>query len=191
MNKVKAAVFASGNGSNFEAIMKHEKLACDVVLLVCDKPGASVIEKASSYSVQTFVLNPEDFESKGKYEEEILIKLEQEGVEWIFLAGYMRIAGETLLHAYERKIMNIHPSLLPAFPGKDAIGQAFRAGVAVTGVTVHFIDEGVDTGPIIAQEQVEIFPEDTEELLKIRIQKVEHVLYPTVINSILLSDKME
>jgi phosphoribosylglycinamide formyltransferase 1 len=191
MNKVKAAVFASGNGSNFEAIMKHENLACDVVLLVCDKPGASVIEKASSYNVQTFVLNPEDFESKGKYEEEILIKLEQEGVEWIFLAGYMRIVGETLLHAYEGKIMNIHPSLLPAFPGKDAIGQAFRAGVAVTGVTVHFIDEGVDTGPIIAQKQVEIFPEDTEELLKIRIQKVEHVLYPTVINSILLSDKME
>lgn len=185
MSKVKAAVFASGTGSNFETIMKCDDLACEVVLLICDKPGARVIEKASRCNVQTFVLNPKSFDSKEAYEQEILRMLQAAEIEWIFLAGYMRIVGKTLLEAYEGKIVNIHPSLLPAFPGKDAIGQAYRAGAAVTGVTVHFIDEGVDTGTIIAQEQIDVLPDDTEETLKARIQKVEHVLYPAVINQLL------
>lgn len=182
--KVRVAVFASGTGSNFEAIMEYTDLACEVVLLICDKPGAKVIEKAESYDVQTFVLNPAEYESKADYEGEILQLLKTSGVEWIFLAGYMRIVGPTLLNEYAGKIVNIHPSLLPAFPGKNAIGKAIQAGVPVTGVTVHYVDEGVDTGPIIAQEQVDVLPEDTEDTLKLRIHKVEHSLYPRVINEL-------
>ncbi|WP_249871752.1 phosphoribosylglycinamide formyltransferase [Oceanobacillus saliphilus] len=185
MSKVKAAVFASGSGSNFQAIMETNDLACDVVLLVCDKPGAGVLEKAKKYGVPSFVFEPKQFASKAEYEKLIVQKLQESGVTWVFLAGYMRIAGPTLLEAYEGKIVNIHPSLLPDFPGIDAIGQAFKANVDVTGVTVHFIDAGIDTGPIIAQEPVDILKEDTETSLKERIQKVEHELYPRVINQLL------
>lgn len=185
MSKQKAAIFASGTGSNFEAIMETEDLACEIVLLVCDKPGAIVIEKANQYGVPTFVFDPKQFEKKADYEKEIINQLIKNKISWIFLAGYMRIAGPTLLQAYEGKIVNIHPSLLPDFPGKDAIRQAFRSGVQLTGVTVHYIDEGIDTGPIIAQETVAIHEQDTEESLKQRIQNVEHKLYPKVINQII------
>lgn len=189
MSKIKAVVFASGTGSNFEAIMKAEIVACEIVLLVCDKPGAKVIEKAERLGVQTFVLNPKNYPSKVEYESEVLRALRKHKVEWVFLAGYMRLIGPTLLEAYEGKILNIHPSLLPAFPGKNAIGQAFQAGAKVTGVTVHFVDEGMDTGPVIAQEQVPILPEDTEDTLKNRIQQVEHVLYPRVINQVVADSR--
>ena len=105
-------------------------------------------------------------------------------IDFIILAGYMRLIGDTLLNAYENKIVNIHPSLLPAFPGKDAIGQAYRAGVKVTGVTVHYVDAGMDTGPIIAQQAVEVAYGDTEDMIAEKIHKVEHVLYPKVIQEL-------
>ncbi|MFD1037108.1 phosphoribosylglycinamide formyltransferase [Virgibacillus byunsanensis] len=185
MTSLKAAVFASGTGSNFQAIMESDDLMCDIVLLVCDKPDASVIDKANHYGVPTYVFNPKEYATKANYEEQLVRRLHDAEVSWIFLAGYMRIAGTTLLEAFVGKIINIHPSYLPAFPGKDAIGQAFRAGVEKTGVTVHYIDEGIDTGPIIEQVTVPIFPEDTEEMLKQRIQRIEHQLYPKVINQLI------
>ncbi|NSL53016.1 phosphoribosylglycinamide formyltransferase [Calidifontibacillus erzurumensis] len=183
----KIAVFASGNGSNFQAIIdavKEKKLSCNVVLLVCDKPGAYCIERAEKANVPTLVLSPKDFPSKAEYETEILNRLKEEKVELIVLAGYMRLIGETLLSAYEGKIINIHPSLLPAFPGLDAIGQAYNAKVKITGVTVHYVDEGMDTGPIIAQEAVRVEETDTRESLQEKIQKVEHSLYPSVIQKL-------
>ncbi|GAA0598763.1 phosphoribosylglycinamide formyltransferase [Virgibacillus siamensis] len=182
MRKIKAAVFASGTGSNFQAIMEKRDLHCEVVLLVCDKQGAGVIRKAEKYDVPVLEFNPKSYASKAEYEAMLVEKLMEAGVTWIFLAGYMRIAGPVLLQAFENNIINIHPSLLPDFPGKDAIGQAYAAGVGKTGVTVHYIDEGIDTGPIIAQEGVAVLPDDTEEALKKRIQDVEHQLYPEVIN---------
>ncbi|MGP4066347.1 phosphoribosylglycinamide formyltransferase [Oceanobacillus sp. M65] len=185
MKKTKAAVFASGTGSNFQAIMEADDLPIEVALLVCDKPGATVIKKAMQFNVPVLDFEPSAYASKAIYEQKLIEELEKAGVEWIFLAGYMRIVGPDLLGAFEGRIVNIHPSLLPAFPGKDAIGQAYQAGVDTTGVTVHFIDEGIDTGPIIAQESVELFPEDTEEMLKKRIQQVEHNLYPKVIRQLL------
>lgn len=185
MNKVRAAVFASGTGSNFQAMMDAEGLACEIVLLVCDNPGAKVIDKAKHVDVPTFVLEPNMYDSKEAYEKEVLKVLVDSGVQWVFLAGYMRIVGPTLLREYAGKIVNIHPSMLPLFPGKDAIGQAIQAGVKLTGVTIHFIDEGIDTGPIIQQEEVEIYEDDTKETLQKRIQKVEHQLYPAVINQLL------
>ncbi|RKQ34615.1 phosphoribosylglycinamide formyltransferase [Oceanobacillus halophilus] len=184
MSLVKAAVFASGTGSNFQAIMENANLPCEISLLICDKPGARVLEKAKKFGVPTFVFKPKEYTNKEEYEKLLVEKLREADVSWVFLAGYMRIVGPTLLSAYEGRIVNIHPSLLPKFPGKDAIGQAFQAGENVTGVTVHFIDEGIDTGPIIAQEPVYILADDTEESLKDRIQKVEHRLYPRVIQKI-------
>jgi|SRR5690625_2762376 len=188
MTNVRAAIFASGTGSNFEAIMaQHESLGCEIALLVCDQPGAPVIEKATIKNVETFVFDAKTYESKANYEQEIISKLNDLKVTWIFLAGYMRIVGETLLDAYERQIINIHPSLLPKYPGKDAIGQAFDAGATRTGVTIHYIDEGIDTGPIIAQQELQVFPDDTRDTIQTRIQSIEHELYPKVIRQLMKS----
>lgn len=180
----RVAVFASGAGSNFEAIMGSRDREFDVVVLICDQPKAHVVGLAASCGVETVELDPKSFASKIAYETEIIKKLKRANVEWVILAGYMRIVGETLLAEYEGKMVNIHPSLLPSFPGKDAVGQALDAGVKVSGVTIHFVDEGVDTGPIIAQEPVTVFPNDSNDSLQKRIQQVEHVLYPRVINEL-------
>ncbi|MGM8364028.1 phosphoribosylglycinamide formyltransferase [Virgibacillus sp. W0181] len=188
MSKVRAAVFASGTGSNFEAIMKEKIPGCDITFLVCDQPDAKVIDKANYFDVPTFVFSAKDYPSKQAYERVLVDKLQEAGVTWIFLAGYMRMIGKMLLDVYEERIINIHPSLLPAFPGKDAIGQAVEAGVGKTGVTVHYVDSGMDSGPIIAQEELEMFPDETIETLKKRIQKVEHRLYPRVIKDLMLKD---
>ncbi|WP_281659084.1 phosphoribosylglycinamide formyltransferase [Halobacillus sp. Cin3] len=182
------AIFASGTGSNFDAIVKaieEGKLDARVALLVCDRVGAAVIEKAQNHEIDTVVYTPKLFPDKSAYEEAILHDLRSRQVEWIVLAGYMRLIGPTLLAPYEGRIMNIHPSLLPAFPGKDAIRQALDKQVKVTGVTVHFVDDGMDTGPIIAQEPVPIYDHDSREDVHRRIQTVEHRLYPEVIQSLL------
>ncbi|MFC3039444.1 phosphoribosylglycinamide formyltransferase [Virgibacillus xinjiangensis] len=186
MRKVKAAVFASGTGSNFQAIMEAGPMPCEIAVLVCDQPEAPVIEKAEAFGVPVFSFRAKNYASKEHYEREIVSRLEELGVEWIFLAGYMRICGPTLLQAYTDRMINIHPSLLPAFPGKDAIGQAFQANVEATGVTVHYVDEGIDTGPIIAQQEVPVMPDDSEGTLKKRIQAVEHQLYPAAIKELIL-----
>lgn len=180
----RVAVFASGTGSNFEALMGSNDRGFDVVMLICDQPKAHVIGLAAGYGIETVMLDPKTFATKAAYETEIIKKLNRANVEWIVLAGYMRIVGETLLAEYEEKIVNIHPSLLPSFPGKDAVGQALAAGVKVSGVTIHYVDAGVDTGPIIAQEPVTVFPNDTNDSLQKRIQQVEHVLYTRVIEEI-------
>lgn len=188
----KIAVFASGNGSNFQALVDATKTngqSYEIVLLVCDKPGAYVIERAQQAEVPSLEISPKDFASKADYEKEILQKLNESEVELIVLAGYMRLIGETLLSAYEGRIINIHPSLLPSFPGKDAIGQAFEAKVKITGVTVHYVDEGMDTGPIIAQEAVKMDENETRESLEVKIHQVEHLLYPSVIQKLCSTDR--
>ncbi|WP_102347878.1 phosphoribosylglycinamide formyltransferase [Bacillus sp. Marseille-P3661] len=184
----KVAVFASGNGSNFQAIIdaiKVDELSCEVAMLICDRPDAKCINRAETADIPTFAFIPKEFERKADYEAEILAKLQPLDVDLIVLAGYMRLIGGTLLSAYEGRIINIHPSLLPAFPGKDAIGQAFQAKVKVTGVTIHYVDEGMDTGPIIAQETVTVDEDETYESLEVKIQKVEHRLYPSTLNKLL------
>lgn len=182
----RAAVFASGTGSNFLALINRVDIGCEIVSLVCDRPDATVIDKAKAFGIDTFVFNPKLYNEKSAYESEIKRYLLTARIEWLFLAGYMRLIGPTLLNEFEGKILNIHPSLLPAFPGKDAIGQALDAGVNETGVTVHFVDEGMDTGPIIAQERILINKDDTRASLQERIQQVEHRLYPEVIKQLLM-----
>ena len=182
------AVFASGSGTNFEAIVNATKqgiISCKVVLLVCDKPNALVVEKALAFGIDTFVFDPKTFNSKEAYEIKILEKLKTYNVDLVALAGYMRLIGKVLLHELSGKIINIHPSLLPKFPGKDAIGQAIDAGELETGVTVHFVDEGMDTGPIIDQVKIRINNGETKEELAKRIHAVEHVFFPKVIESVL------
>ncbi|MBY6038246.1 phosphoribosylglycinamide formyltransferase [Fictibacillus nanhaiensis] len=189
MNKI--AVFASGSGSNFQAILdavEEGLLQADIQLLVCDKPGAKVIERARDHHIPIFTFVPNSFESKAHFEKEIVNELKRYHVEFIVLAGYMRLIGEVLLRDFEGRIVNIHPSYLPAFPGKDAIGQALQANVSETGVTVHFVDSGMDTGPIIEQVKIPVLPGDTRETLQERIQKAEHRLYPAIINKLLQKD---
>lgn len=184
----KIAVFASGSGSNFQAIavaVQNGSLNAEISLLVCDKPGAFVVDRAEMIEIPSLVLSPKDFPSKEAYEAEILQKLLSLDVELVVLAGYMRLIGPTLLHAYEGRIVNIHPSLLPAFPGKDAIGQALEASVEKTGVTIHFVDEGMDTGPIIASEAVAVEADETRESLQKKIQRIEHSLFPVVLERLL------
>ena len=184
------AVFASGSGTNFKSIVDsvHSgKLQAKVELLVCDRPDAFVVERAKAAGIATFVFNPKEYSSKAEFEQEIAVILLQKNVDFIVLAGYMRLIGHVLLEQFPGRIVNIHPSLLPAFPGKDAIGQAIDAGVKVTGVTVHFVDEGVDTGPIIAQEVVRISPFDTKSTLQQKIQDVEHSLYPETLTHLFMT----
>lgn len=182
------AVFASGTGSNFDAIqqaIEEGALDADITLVVSDVPTSAVIDKAKQKGLKTFVFNPQSYPNKRAFEIEIVEALQRADADFIILAGYMRLIGATLLHAYEGKIVNIHPSLLPSFKGLDAIGQAFDAGVKITGVTIHYVDEGMDTGRIIAQEAVKV--EDTygRDDLQRAIQAVEHRLYPTTIQTLL------
>ncbi|MBT2730025.1 phosphoribosylglycinamide formyltransferase [Bacillus sp. ISL-75] len=182
---MKIAVFASGTGSNFSAILEfiHSKKInnVEVVLLVSDRPEALAVQKARDERIPVFTFLAKDYPNKQSYEVEILDELTQREVDFIVLAGYMRLLGNVLLQAYDRKIINVHPSLLPAFAGKDAIGQALNYGVKVTGVTVHYVDEGMDTGPIIAQQAVIIDSDETRETLIKKIQEQEHRLLPEVI----------
>jgi phosphoribosylglycinamide formyltransferase 1 len=171
---MKIAVFASGTGSNFAAILeaiKSKKITnVEVVLLISDRPEALAVQKAKEESIPVFTFNAKDYPNKQAYEKEILEKLTQSDVDFIVLAGYMRLLGHVLLEAYDRKIINVHPSLLPAFAGKDAIGQALNYGVKVTGVTVHYVDEGMDTGAVIAQRAVILDSDETKETLIKKIQ---------------------
>ncbi|MBP1043533.1 phosphoribosylglycinamide formyltransferase [Vagococcus sp. BWB3-3] len=184
---MKVAIFASGSGSNFEAIVQGVQrgdLALEIVLLFCDQPDAYVIERAKKLNIPVKAFSPKEFSDRGTYEAEIIRILASCEVEFIVLAGYMRLIGAGLLGAYPQKIINIHPSLLPAFPGLHGIRDAFEAGVSKTGVTIHYIDEGIDTGPIIAQEEVTILPEDDLATLEKRIHQVEHRLYVEVLKKL-------
>ncbi|WP_349730510.1 phosphoribosylglycinamide formyltransferase [Peribacillus frigoritolerans] len=181
------AVFASGNGSNFQSIaeaIKSGKLEAEICLVVCDREDAYVLERAKLENIDTFSFLAKNYSNKTEYEMEILEKLRQYEIEFIILAGYMRLIGQTLLQKYSQRIVNIHPSLLPSFPGKDAIGQAFDARVKETGVTVHYVDDGMDTGPVIAQKAVPILEGDTKDILQKRIQEMEHDLYPSVLQEL-------
>lgn len=175
----KIAVFASGSGSNFQALQEailRGELNASIELVVTDKPSAFVVNRAENFNIPVFSFTPKSYDSKAAYEQEIVNALQEKEIEWIVLAGYMRLIGDTLLSSFAGRIVNIHPSLLPSFPGKDAIGQAMEHGVKITGVTVHFVDEGMDTGPILSQAAVEVVDGD-RAATENRIHKVEHELY--------------
>ena len=184
--KRKIAIFASGNGSNFEAIANaccKERINAEVGLCVCDHPGAYVTERAKRMNVPVLEIRQKSYSSKEDYESVILKELEKHGIDFICLAGYMRIVGKVLLEAFQGKIINIHPSLLPAFPGVDAIGQALKYGVKVFGVTVHYVDETLDGGKIISQAAIPYDGDDREEL-ETMVHAREHALYVSTLKNL-------
>ena len=184
----KLAVFASGSGSNFEAIqqaiLNDEIKDAEIVLMVCDKPNAYVIERAKNHNINTFVFSAKKYSSKNEYETEIVNLLNELNVDLVCLAGYMKIVGEVLLSNYEGRIINIHPALLPSFKGAHGILDAFNYGVKVYGVTIHYVNSGIDEGKIISQKAFEYYGNDVLEL-ETMIHKVEHELYPRTINELL------
>ncbi|MFI2857786.1 phosphoribosylglycinamide formyltransferase [Paenibacillus sp. JSM ZJ436] len=185
MGSYRIAVFASGTGSNFQALLDAQRkgsLQAEIVLLVSDKPNAPVVERARNAGIEVFLFQPKDYNQREDYEREILSQLEARGVDLIVLAGYMRLLTSVLVAPYSGRMINIHPSLLPAFAGKNAIGQALEYGVKVTGVTVHFVDGGMDTGPVIAQTALDIQPGEEEAALTERIHAAEQQLYPAVVS---------
>ena len=178
------AIFCSGNGSNFQAIVDAKKSGlfdANIALMVCDNKKAYAIERATSEEIKTLVLDIKDFDSKVSYEAEIIKALEKHNIDLICLAGYMRLLLPSFINKYKNRILNIHPALLPSFKGMHAIKDALSYGVKQTGVTVHFVNEDMDTGPIILQEPIIIEDSDTEKRLTAKIHELEHRLYPRCI----------
>jgi len=186
MRNFKIVVLASGTGSNLQAILDrvHGRGGIEVVGVGSDKPAAPALERARSAGVPTEVFPAGDFADRDARDAAIAEWIEALGADLVVLAGYMQLLGAPFVARFRNRIVNVHPALLPAFPGLDAIGQALEAGVDVTGVTVHFVDEGVDTGPMILQRRVEIPPGRGRAALERAIHAVEHELYPEAIRMI-------
>jgi phosphoribosylglycinamide formyltransferase-1 len=187
--RLKLGVLGSGTGSNFRAIVERindGKLDAEVRIVVSDVPDAGILSYARDYQIPALYVHPGKFRTKleEEVEQDIVRLLQEANVELVVLAGFMRVVKRPLLEAFPRAIINIHPSLLPDFPGLEAWKQALTAGVSFTGCTVHYVEAGVDTGPIIDQRKVPILPGDTPELLHARIQEAEHELLPAVIQNL-------
>lgn len=181
---LKLGVLASGRGSNFQSIIdaaESGRLGASVEVLVVDNPSAFAIKRAEDHNIQHLVINPGDFASKDDFFVKIAEELKTRGVGLVILAGFMRIVRKPLLDAFPMRVMNIHPALLPSFPGLRGQGQAVDYGVKISGCTVHFVDEGTDTGPVIMQAAVPVLPGDTEEKLSARILSLEHKIFPEAI----------
>lgn len=186
----KIAVFASGFGSNFQAIIeavKQQTLNAEIALLVSDNPSSKAVERANAAGIDAFTFCAKEYAGKAAYEQAVLAELRKRQVEYIVLAGYMRIIGPTLLEAYPMHIINLHPALLPSFPGAHGIADAYNYGVKVFGITIHFVDEGVDTGKIINQFAFHAEPGDTLETVETKIHQLEHKYFPMVINEVLVN----
>lgn len=182
----KLVVLASGTGTNLQAILDrlHEREGIEVVGVGSDKPGAKALERARSAGVETAVFPREDHPDRASRDSAIGDWVDSLDADLIVLAGYMQLLSEGFVARFRNRIVNIHPALLPSFPGLDAIGQALEAGVELTGVTVHFVDEGVDTGPVIVQREVPVPADRDRERLEATIHIVEHELYPEAIRMI-------
>jgi len=179
-------VLASGTGTNLQAILDrlHGREGIEVVGVGSDKPGAKALQRARSAGVETAVFPREDHADRQSRDAAMGDWIESRKADLIVLAGYMQLLSEGFVARFRNRIVNIHPALLPSFPGLDAIGQALEAGVEVTGVTVHFVDEGVDTGPVIMQREVPLPADRDRERLEASIHRVEHELYAEAIRMI-------
>jgi phosphoribosylglycinamide formyltransferase-1 len=182
-------VLGSGSGSNMQAILdaiQSGDLNARIALVLSDQPGAFILERARQHGIPAGIIDCRGFRTKfpDEAQHETAAQLQAAGVEIVCLAGFMRLVKRPLLDAFPNRILNIHPALLPAFPGLEAWKQALDAGVGETGATVHFVDEGMDTGPAIAQEKVPVLPGDTASSLHARIQQAEHRLYPAAITRV-------
>ncbi len=180
----RVAILISGRGSNMAALveaMKAGKIAADPVLVLSDVPGAPGLERAKALGVATTVVFSREFRTREAHEEAVLVELRRKETDLVCLAGYMRLLSPRFIEAYRHRIMNIHPALLPAFPGLEAQRQALEHGVKVSGCTVHFVDEECDHGPIILQAALPVREDDTVETLSARILELEHRIYPEAV----------
>ena len=177
-------VLVSGQGTNLQAIIdaiEKKSLNASIAVVISDNPDAPALSRADKHGIPREVVLRQKSPDKKAFEAAILKILRDRKVQWVVLAGFMRLLSPEFLRAYPHRILNIHPALLPAFPGLEAVRQAFDAGVPRTGCTVHLVDEGCDTGPIIAQKTVEISSNDTLETLAEKVHREEHRLYPEVL----------
>jgi len=181
-------ILASGSGSNAQAIAEaiaQGSLAARIAVIVYNNPEAGVRLRAETLGIPAVLVNHRDFDSREAFDQAVVKVLKDFGVEWVVMAGWMRRVTEVFLAAYPQRIVNIHPSLLPSFPGVRAVEQALAYGVKITGCTVHWVTLEVDQGPIIAQAAVPVLPDDTPASLHARIQTQEHRLYPRAIAEII------
>ena len=172
------AVLASGAGSNLQSLLDDAAVGASIVLVVSDNPDAFALERARARGVRAVVLEPSHYGTRAEHDLALEHLLEEEGAEYVLLAGYMRILGPNVVRAFDGRVLNVHPALLPAFPGARSVRDALDWGVALTGATVHLVDEHVDHGPIVLQEAVTVHEDDDERSLHLRIQEVEHRLFP-------------
>ncbi len=182
----KLVVLASGTGSNLQAILDrvHMREGIEVLGVCSDKPGAPALERARAAGISAGLFPSADFADREARDAAMGDWIEERGADLIVLAGYMQLLSESFVVRFRHRIVNVHPALLPDHPGLDAIGQALEAGVEVTGVTVHFVDEGVDTGPVIVQREVEVPADRDRAALELAIHATEHELYPEAIRMI-------
>lgn len=183
MATLRIGVLGSGSGSNMQSILdaiQSGALDARLVCVICDVPGAGILDRARKHSIPAYALDAAPFKTKldGEAERRYIETLRKHDVDTVVLAGFMRIVKPRLLHAFPNRVLNIHPALLPAFPGVHAWEQALTYGTKIAGCTVHFVDEGTDSGPIIVQRAVSVLPGDTPSTLHARIQEQEHLAYP-------------
>jgi len=188
---MRIGVLVSGRGSNLQALIDAAATGMipgEIAVVVSDNPRAKALQRADDHGIEKAVFLREDFRDKQSFDMAIARFLKTRDIDLICLAGFMRILGRDIIRMFPHRIINIHPSLLPSFPGLNAQQQALDYGVKYSGCTVHFVDEGMDTGPIIAQRAVPVLDTDTEETLSARILEQEHLLYPLVVRQIALGN---
>lgn len=181
MQRINIAVFASGSGTNFQAIVDAEIKAANLTVLVCNNPNAYAIKRAEKHGIPVELVNHKDFDTREEFEHQVITRLRKYEIGLVVLAGFMRVLTPFFVSRFKNRIINIHPALLPSFPGVSATKQAIDYGAKLTGCTVHFVDDGVDTGPIILQSAVPVEDNDTEDSLLSKIHAEEHRIFPQAV----------
>lgn len=184
VRKMKLAVLVSGNGSNLQALIdacSSSAYPAEIALVISNQPDAFALERAEKAGVARQVIPHNQFPDRGAFEDALGDEIEKAKAELVILAGFMRVLSPRFVRRFPNRILNIHPALLPSFPGTHAIEQAWNYGVKVTGVTVHLVDEGTDTGPVVLQRAIEISSKETLESLEKKVHSVEHILFPEAI----------
>ncbi len=184
MADARVAVLASGGGTNLQALMDDPVVGPWVALAVSDRGDAHALERARGRGVEAVFLDPREHADRAGYDRALIALLRERTVDVVALAGFMRIVGPELVRAFEGRILNVHPALLPAFPGTRSVAEALAWGVKVTGVTVHVVDEEVDHGPVVFQEALEVQPDDDWDSLEARVHEIEHRLLPAAIRAL-------
>jgi len=188
--KIRLGILASGNGSNFEHIVKsiqNKQLNAVISILIVNNPNCIAIKKAIKHEIPYVIINHRDCNSRLEHDKLVMSKLEELSVELVVMAGWMRVVGEELINKFKNRLINIHPSLLPAFKGIDAIQQAIDNKVTITGCTVHYVQKEVDSGSIIIQAAVPLNKQDSKDTLKKRIQEMEYIIFPLAIAKVAMN----